>query len=431
MKKQRTFFFSILSVSTLIIFSSFVFGYGPFSLPIHDNDVQINGGAWYYSNEEGYADELGNTDCVPSRVHKGFDFDGTNGDDGTGGITEVYPAAAGVVSYIYGDGLDEPCPNATASYGYGCYVKINHNPDENGIYEYVTLYGHLNKASIVATLNQDVTTDTLIAKVGNSGDSYGAHLHFEVRDTTGTKLDPYNLYNATTNPSPTCCDLPNGCPAEKKAAGDTTTFNCSNANDEDYVWTTCNPRYGSAAPGWTSDGFDNKMTEAVLDAYERNSGNNVVGYAFEDINDGVYLHEWENVWIQNFKGGEYGENAIILSDTTLSDSTVNNASLIRHGFWDHYGNNDGATCFGAPLGEEMDITDSNLRGYDPYCDVNGDGSTFTDERKDCVEKYCGSTSYESMQRFEYVVFCYESDTEKTTVLKESETGELTEVEDTE
>ncbi len=69
-KMQRLFFFTFFYLFLLFFLSVSVIAYGPFSLPIHDNDVKINGGAWWYSNS-----------CTATTEHGGFDFDGENGDD--------------------------------------------------------------------------------------------------------------------------------------------------------------------------------------------------------------------------------------------------------------------------------------------------------------------------------------------------------------
>lgn len=59
------------------------------------------------------------------------------------------------------------------NYGYGNVVMIDHG---NG---YVTLYAHLSQINVVTC--QGVSAGQLIGLAGNTGNSFGAHLHFEVR----------------------------------------------------------------------------------------------------------------------------------------------------------------------------------------------------------------------------------------------------------
>lgn len=57
--------------------------------------------------------------------------------------------------------------------GYGNVVVIRHN---NGL---ETVYGHLSK--LLVEPDQEVTAGTVIGLGGNTGHSYGSHLHFEMR----------------------------------------------------------------------------------------------------------------------------------------------------------------------------------------------------------------------------------------------------------
>ena len=68
------------------------------------------------------------------------------------------------------------------SSGYGNYVIINHN---NG---YKTLYGHCS--AVYVSRGQSVSKGSTIAAVGSTGDSTGPHLHFEVRTSGGSRLNP-------------------------------------------------------------------------------------------------------------------------------------------------------------------------------------------------------------------------------------------------
>lgn len=70
--------------------------------------------------------------------------------------------------------------------GYGYCVDIQH---ANGV---MTRYGHLSQINV--TVGQKVTQNQKIALSGNSGDSTGPHVHFEIR-IGGTPVDPYRYIN--------------------------------------------------------------------------------------------------------------------------------------------------------------------------------------------------------------------------------------------
>ena len=67
--------------------------------------------------------------------------------------------------------------------GYGNYVMISHG---NGVQ---TLYGHCNSLNVKA--GQSVSQGQVIAFVGNTGNSYGNHLHLEIR-VNGVAQNPQN-----------------------------------------------------------------------------------------------------------------------------------------------------------------------------------------------------------------------------------------------
>ncbi len=91
--------------------------------------------------------------------------------------TPVYAAADGIVVTSTWGGSD--------SYGY--YIKIKHY---NGLY---TLYAH--GSSLVVSVGQEVKQGQLIMYSGNTGNSTGPHLHFEVRVSPGgysNRVNPLN-----------------------------------------------------------------------------------------------------------------------------------------------------------------------------------------------------------------------------------------------
>jgi murein DD-endopeptidase MepM/ murein hydrolase activator NlpD len=79
----------------------------------------------------------------------------------------VYAADSGVVTMAQGG----------YNYGYGNVIQIDHG---NG---YSTVYAHLS--AIFVGVCQSVSAGQQIATSGNTGNSQGAHLHFEVRQNGG------------------------------------------------------------------------------------------------------------------------------------------------------------------------------------------------------------------------------------------------------
>jgi murein DD-endopeptidase MepM/ murein hydrolase activator NlpD len=96
------------------------------------------------------------------RIHEGIDISGHIGDP-------IYAADGGTVIFSGTEG------------GYGNIVKIDHG---NG---YITYYGHNSKNLV--KVGQKVSKGQEIAKLGNTGNSTGPHVHFQVMKN-GSPVDP-------------------------------------------------------------------------------------------------------------------------------------------------------------------------------------------------------------------------------------------------
>ncbi|WP_234734380.1 M23 family metallopeptidase [Tellurirhabdus bombi] len=106
------------------------------------------------------------------RWHKGMDLDLETGDP-------VYAAFDGIIRIVGWDGS-----------GYGRFILVRHY---NGL---ETLYGHLSKALVES--GQLIKAGDQIGLGGNTGRSFGSHLHYETR-YEGNPFSPTHMYNFPTN----------------------------------------------------------------------------------------------------------------------------------------------------------------------------------------------------------------------------------------
>lgn len=120
------------------------------------------------------------TQKYKSGVHNGIDLVGTGST-----LDYIVAHSDGTVTAVRKD------YNKTDKTGssYGNYVKIKHT---NGYY---TLYAHMKYGSVTVKVGDKVKKGQVIGYMGNTGHSFGAHLHFEVRNTKDTKIDPTPYIN--------------------------------------------------------------------------------------------------------------------------------------------------------------------------------------------------------------------------------------------
>jgi len=94
-------------------------------------------------------------------------------------------AAEGTPIYASDSGVVVRADIGSYNSGYGNVIMIDHG---NG---YLTLYAHLSSVNV--SLCQSVYAGQVIGASGNTGNSFGAHLHFEIRTSDGGFLNPWQV----------------------------------------------------------------------------------------------------------------------------------------------------------------------------------------------------------------------------------------------
>ena len=103
------------------------------------------------------------------KLHEGDDYAAASG-------TPIYAVADGVVKTVSRDS------------GRGNFVEIEHHMEDGSVYD--SLYLHQSGGGITVAVGQSVSAGQHIGAVGSTGTSTGAHLHFEIRDSSGSSLPP-------------------------------------------------------------------------------------------------------------------------------------------------------------------------------------------------------------------------------------------------
>ena len=103
---------------------------------------------------------------------------------------KLYAVADGlvIISKVNGGGVTK---------GYGYYIVIQHDG-------FSTLYGHLQE--LILNVGQTVRAGEIIGKMGNTGTSTGAHLHFRLSEgnynSNYFRLDENGKTYGSINPEP-------------------------------------------------------------------------------------------------------------------------------------------------------------------------------------------------------------------------------------
>ena len=113
-----------------------------------------------------------------SNNHYGIDFDVTED-------KKVYANSKGKVESVQTGKSNAPGSTGMASYGN--MVLIKH---PNGM---KTRYAHLEE--VLVEKGDEVEAGDQIGIQGDTGNSTGTHLHYEVYDKNGNRINPKNYYN--------------------------------------------------------------------------------------------------------------------------------------------------------------------------------------------------------------------------------------------
>jgi murein DD-endopeptidase MepM/ murein hydrolase activator NlpD len=104
-----------------------------------------------------------------STMHSGIDF----------------TPGAGVPIEAIADGV--VVASSVADGSWGVHVTIEHDID--GV-TYRSAYAHMESGSMNLSIGDTVKRGQVIGRVGNTGQSFGAHLHFVIQTGDGTFIDP-------------------------------------------------------------------------------------------------------------------------------------------------------------------------------------------------------------------------------------------------
>lgn len=111
------------------------------------------------------------------KLHGGIDI------SGSGFGSPIFSATEGTVVKVFKGCADRGYYGSPCGGQFGNYVEIE---TSNGLIIY---YAHM-KNNIPVVLGQTITKGQVIGYMGDSGSSTGTHLHFEIRDVGGNKMNP-------------------------------------------------------------------------------------------------------------------------------------------------------------------------------------------------------------------------------------------------
>lgn len=199
---------------------------------------------------------------------------GNNGHSGmdivkkTNQLDYIISHSRGVVTMVQTGQVNNQGASGNASYGN--FVKIKH---PNG---YHTLYAHL--ASVSVKVGDNVTQGQTIGYMGNTGNSYGAHLHFELRNTNDVTINPLNYINADLPNLPTK-EIEDMTKAETQAMIDTSLNSMKsqlNSIQESISKLSKVYKYATDVPDWYKEPVDYFVDKGYLQGVGKDSNGEII-----------------------------------------------------------------------------------------------------------------------------------------------------------
>lgn len=143
-------------------------------------DVEFEGGEWGWPMPGFYTitSPFGRRDFAPNPNHKGNDVAGRNAAGEWINGKTIVAANDGEVVAVNQHGWGG---------GYGTYVVVDHGGG------YTTFYAHMQSGSAAVSEGQKVKRGDALGRVGSTGLSTGAHLHFEIRKNN-VPTEPISYY---------------------------------------------------------------------------------------------------------------------------------------------------------------------------------------------------------------------------------------------